>query len=147
MSGLLLINGPNLGRLGERKPEIYGTTTLKEIEQLVQKEVAEVNWEVISVQREGEGELIKALQENRDTCAAIVNPGALMMAGWSLRDALEDYPSPWIEVHISNIFAREGFRHNSILSPLAEGVICGLGPIVYVLAARALKEKLKSSDE
>jgi 5-deoxy-5-amino-3-dehydroquinate dehydratase len=69
---------------------------------------------------------------------AIINPGALMIAGWSLRDALANYPQPWIEVHLSNVWARERFRHESVLAPLASGVIVGLGSLGYRLAAKAL---------
>jgi 5-deoxy-5-amino-3-dehydroquinate dehydratase len=135
---LLLLNGPNLGILGRREPEVYGTDTLADIEQAVGEEIAERGWKVVSVQHDGEGELIRAIQDNYDTVGAIVNPGALMIAGWSLRDALANYPRPWIEVHLSNVWAREQFRHESVLAPLASGVIVGLGSLGYRLAARAL---------
>ncbi|MGW6743024.1 type II 3-dehydroquinate dehydratase [Streptomyces sp. NPDC055025] len=142
MSELLLLNGPNLGILGRREPGIYGTDTLADIEKAVAGEVAERGWKVVSVQRESEGELIQRIHESWDTVGAIVNPGALMMAGWSLRDALAAYPRPWIEVHLSNVWARETFRHESVLAPLAHGVIVGLGAFGYRLAARALMEKV-----
>jgi 5-deoxy-5-amino-3-dehydroquinate dehydratase len=135
---LLLLNGPNLGILGRRKPEVYGTETLADIERSVAAEVAERGWGVVAVQRDGEGELVGAIQDAYDTVGAIVNPGALMVAGWSLRDALESYPRPWIEVHLSNVWAREAFRHQSVVSPLASGVVAGLGALGYRLAARAL---------
>jgi 5-deoxy-5-amino-3-dehydroquinate dehydratase len=135
---LLLLNGPNLGILGRREPEVYGTATLADIEAAVADEVAQRGWGVIAVQRDGEGELIAAIQDHYDTVGAIVNPGALMIAGWSLRDALASYPRPWIEVHLSNVWAREPFRHTSVVSALASGVIAGLGPLGYRLAARAL---------
>ncbi|TDD81062.1 type II 3-dehydroquinate dehydratase [Actinomadura rubrisoli] len=138
MAELLLLNGPNLGILGRREPEIYGTGTLADIEKAVAAEVAPRGWDVVSVQRESEGELIHAIQDHHDSVGAIVNPGALMIAGWSLRDALAAYPRPWIEVHLSNVWARESFRHESVLAPLAAGVIAGLGAIGYPLAARAL---------
>lgn len=138
MPELLLLNGPNLGILGRREPEIYGTETLADIEKLVADEVAVRGWQVVSVQRDGEGELIGAIQDHYDTVGAIVNPGALMIAGWSLRDALASYPRPWIEVHLSNVWARERFRHESVIAPLASGVVAGLGPLGYRLAARAL---------
>lgn len=138
MPDLLLLNGPNLGRLGVRQPEIYGTDTLADIEKAVAAEVTERGWNVVSVQREGEGELIYAIQEHYDSVGAIVNPGALMIAGWSLRDALAAYPQPWIEVHLSNVWARETFRHESVISSLADGVIVGMGALGYRLAARAL---------
>ncbi|WP_261565538.1 type II 3-dehydroquinate dehydratase [Frankia gtarii] len=138
MSTLLLVNGPNLGILGRRQPEVYGTATLADIESTVTARIADRGWKLVSVQRESEGELIHAIQDNYDSVGAIVNPGALMMYGWSLRDALANYPNPWIEVHLSNVWARESFRHESILSALARGVIVGLGPLGYELAAQAL---------
>jgi 5-deoxy-5-amino-3-dehydroquinate dehydratase len=140
MAELLLLNGPNLGILGRRQPEVYGTATLADIEDAVAAETAARGWKVLSVQRESEGELIHAIQDNYDTVGAIVNPGALMVAGWSLRDALANYPRPWVEVHLSNVWAREAFRHESVISPLASGVVAGLGPLGYRLAARALLE-------
>jgi len=133
-----LINGPNLGILGRRQPEVYGTATLRDIEEAVSARVADRGWKVLSIQRESEGELIHAIQDNYESVGAIVNPGALMIAGWSLRDALANYPRPWIEVHLSNVWARESFRHESVISALAAGVIAGLGPIGYELAAAAL---------
>lgn len=140
MPELLLLNGPNLGILGRRQPEVYGTSTLADISEAVAAETVARGWKVVSVQRESEGELIHAIQDNYDTVGAIVNPGALMVAGWSLRDALANYPRPWVEVHLSNVWAREAFRHESVISPLASGVIAGLGPLGYRLAAQALLE-------
>ena len=147
MSELLLINGPNLGILGRREPEIYGTATLGDITDSVAAEVAYRGWKVVAVQEESEGDLIRAIQDNYSTVGAIVNPGALMIAGWSLRDALANYPRPWIEVHLSNVWAREQFRHESVLAPLASGVIVGLGARVYRLAARALMDLFDESAE
>ncbi|MEU8236384.1 type II 3-dehydroquinate dehydratase [Actinoplanes sp. NPDC048967] len=140
MRELLLLNGPNLGILGTRQPEIYGTRTLADIEKSVAEEVSGRGWTVRAVQRESEGELIHAVQDAYDTVGAIVNPGALMIAGWSLRDALANYPRPFVEVHLSNVWARESFRHESVLAPLASGVVVGLGALGYRLAARALLE-------
>jgi 5-deoxy-5-amino-3-dehydroquinate dehydratase len=138
MAQLLLLNGPNLGILGRREPEVYGTATLQDIEKAVAEEVAERGWTVVARQYDGEGEMVGAVQEHYEAVGAIVNPGALMIAGWSLRDALANYPRPWIEVHLSNVWAREQFRHESVLGPLASGVIFGLGADGYRLAARAL---------
>ncbi|HYO62002.1 MAG TPA: type II 3-dehydroquinate dehydratase [Actinomycetota bacterium] len=137
---ILLLNGPNLGGLGRRKTDVYGVKTLADVEAEVRAEISPGGWELVSEQREGEGELIHVLQEHRDVAGAIVNPGALMIAGWSLRDALEDFPPPWVEVHISNVWAREEFRHSSVLSPIASGVVAGFGTLGYRLAARALVE-------
>ncbi|WDZ88003.1 3-dehydroquinate dehydratase [Micromonospora cathayae] len=135
---MLLVNGPNLGILGRREPEVYGTETLADIEKAVAEEVAERGWDVVSVQRDSEGELVSEINRRPETVGAIVNPGALMIAGWSLRDSLAAYPRPWVEVHISNVWARERFRHDSVIAPLAHGVVVGLGPFGYRLAAQAL---------
>jgi 5-deoxy-5-amino-3-dehydroquinate dehydratase len=136
---VLLLNGPNLGALGYREMEIYGTDTLTDIEKSVAEEVSVRGWEVVSVQHDGEGELVSAIHEHRNTTVgAIVNPGALMVAGWSLRDALASYGPPWIEVHLSNVWSRERWRHESVIAPLASGVVVGLGAYGYRLAAQAL---------
>ncbi|WP_084431891.1 type II 3-dehydroquinate dehydratase [Kibdelosporangium aridum] len=144
MTELLLLNGPNLGILGRREPDIYGTETLADIEQMVSDEVAGHGWKVVARQHDCEGEMIRTVQDHYDAVGAIVNPGALMIAGWGLRDALANYPRPWIEVHLSNVWAREQFRHQSILGSLASGVIFGLGAIGYRLAARALLPRAES---
>jgi 5-deoxy-5-amino-3-dehydroquinate dehydratase len=140
MPRILLLNGPNLGRLGERSPEIYGRMSLADIVCAVEETVGGKGFSLTSFQSESEAELIAVLQESRNSVGAIINPGALMIAGWSLRDALEDWPNPWIEVHISNIWKREAFRHQSILSPLSSGVIAGLGWRGYIHAAKSLLE-------
>lgn len=138
MADLLLLNGPNLGMLGRRRTDVYGTDTLRDVEAAVAGEVAGTGWHLVAVQEDCEGALIRAVHEHHDSVGAIVNPGALMIAGWGLRDALEDYPPPWIEVHLSNVWARESFRHQSVTAPLARGVVVGLGALGYRLAARAL---------
>ncbi|UOZ02740.1 type II 3-dehydroquinate dehydratase [Amycolatopsis sp. WQ 127309] len=140
MDELLLLNGPNLGILGRRETDIYGLATLDDIEKSVTAEVAERGWRVTAFQSDAESELIRVLQNGYGTVGAILNPGALMIAGWSLRDALANYPRPWIEVHLSNVWARERFRHESVLAPLASGAVVGLGALGYRLAARALLE-------
>ncbi|MGA8113098.1 MAG: type II 3-dehydroquinate dehydratase [Actinocatenispora sp.] len=145
MPDILLLNGPNLGSLGTREPAVYGTTTLPEIERRVADRLAVASYGLRAEQHDCEGALIGALRENADAAGAIVNPGALMIAGWSLRDALADFPAPWAEVHISNVWARESFRHNSVLSPLAVGVIAGFGVYGYELAADALVQHLAAA--
>ncbi|MBH0779663.1 type II 3-dehydroquinate dehydratase [Nocardia bovistercoris] len=145
MTDILLLNGPNLGILGDREPEIYGSDTLADIVTAVSDEVADAGWKVIAIQDESEAELIRALHAHRySTAGAIVNPGALMIAGWSLRDALASYPPPWIEVHLSNVWAREQFRHQSVTAALAQGAVVGLGAFGYRLAARSLLHLLGS---
>jgi 5-deoxy-5-amino-3-dehydroquinate dehydratase len=143
---LLLLNGPNLGILGRRETSIYGTATLADIEQAVADEVAEAGWRVRAFQHDCEGALVGAVQDNYDTVGAIVNPGALMIAGWSLRDALANYPREWIEVHLSNVWARERFRHESVLAAIATGAVVGLGADGYRLAARALVLRRDKTD-
>jgi 5-deoxy-5-amino-3-dehydroquinate dehydratase len=142
MSELLLLNGPNLRLLGRREPEIYGTDTLADVESAVADEVVDRGWKVVAIQQDSEGELIRTIEDHYDSVGMIINPGALMMAGWGLRDALKSYPRPFIEVHISNVWAREAFRHESVLSAIADGVIVGLGTLGYPLAARALLRKV-----
>jgi 5-deoxy-5-amino-3-dehydroquinate dehydratase len=143
VADILLLNGPNLGTLGTRQPEIYGSTTLVEIEKSVQDRVRPHGFGLRCEQHDGEGEVIRAVQRNADAVGAIVNPGALMIAGWGLMDALADFRAPYVEVHLSNVWARESFRHNSVLSPLAVGVIAGFGAHSYLLAADALVEHLR----
>jgi 5-deoxy-5-amino-3-dehydroquinate dehydratase len=138
MPDVLLLNGPNLAMLGVREPGIYGTVTLEDVANEVAVEVEPAGWRVRPVQRNGEGELIDVLEAHWDAIGAIVNPGAYMIAGWALRDALAAYPAPWVEVHISNVWARECFRHTSVLSAVADGVVTGFGTLGYTIAAQAL---------
>ncbi|MFF1509631.1 type II 3-dehydroquinate dehydratase [Streptomyces sp. NPDC058326] len=147
MSHVLLLNGPNLGTLGTRQPEIYGTTTPARIEAEVAEEIAARGWRLVAEQRNGEGELIDLLQQHGDAAGALVNPGALMIAGWGLRDALADFAPPWIEVHLTNVWARESFRHTSVTAPLAAGVVMGMGAFGYRLAARALTQLVPLGDK
>ncbi|MER5307646.1 type II 3-dehydroquinate dehydratase [Streptomyces sp. NPDC002773] len=147
MSHVLLLNGPNLGTLGTRQPEIYGTTTPAMIEVDVAEEISARGWQLVAEQRNGEGELIDLLQQHGDAVGALVNPGALMIAGWGLRDALADFAPPWIEVHLTNVWARESFRHTSVTAPLASGVVMGMGALGYRIAARALTRLVPLADE
>ncbi|MFI7586179.1 type II 3-dehydroquinate dehydratase [Spongisporangium articulatum] len=141
MPDVLLLNGPNLRLLGTRQPEIYGTTTLADVEAGVAAAVADAGWKVAAFQSDSEAELIRIIEEHYDSAGMIINPGALMMAGWPLRDALASYPRPIVEVHISNVWAREPFRHESVISAVVDGVIAGLGTDGYRLAALALLER------
>jgi len=104
----------------------------------VSKEIADRGWQLAAHQSDSEADLIRVIEDHYDCVGAIVNPAALMMNGWALRDALANFPQPWIEVHLSNVWAREQFRHESVISPLADGIIVGLGAAGYPLAARAL---------
>lgn len=139
---LLLINGPNLNRLGVRSPELYGRVTLAEIQAMVQEEATHFDVIVEAYQGNSEGELIDFLQRQGPGCLGIVlNPGALAHYGLSLRDCLEDIARPTIEVHISNVHRREAFRHTLVLSAVVEGQIVGLGIQGYILAAQFLLAK------
>lgn len=134
-----VINGPNLNRLGKRQPEVYGTTTLADVEDLLAREAASLGIEVDFFQSNHEGELLDRVHRAADGGAAvIINPGGFTHTSVALRDALAEIAdgAGFVEVHISNVHAREEFRHHSYLSPLASGVIAGLGIYGYVAALR-----------
>jgi 3-dehydroquinate dehydratase-2 len=143
----LLINGPNLNTLGTREPEIYGTATLGDIERAVGERAAGLGAEVRSYQANSEGQLIDWLQaEQADAAGLILNAGALTHYGMALRDAVKGSGLPAIEVHISNVWKRESFRHESLLSPVVAGVIAGFGVDSYLLAVDALARIVKGAD-
>ena len=135
MSRFLLINGPNLNFLGRRDPDFYGSTTLQDIEQRVTEKASVLQHEIGCFQSNNEGAIIDFVQENwQRSRGIIINPGALTHYGYALRDALADANVPVIEVHISNIHAREGFRSHSVIAPIARGQISGLGWRGYLAA-------------
>jgi 3-dehydroquinate dehydratase II len=133
--GVLVLNGPNLGRLGAREPEVYGKTTYPELAALCVRGGAELGLAVQVRQTDSEAELIGWLHEAADAeLAVVLNAGALTHTSIALRDACAARTAPLVEVHISNVHAREQFRHHSYISAVASGVIVGLGVEGYVLA-------------
>jgi 3-dehydroquinate dehydratase-2 len=132
---ILLLNGPNLNLLGEREPHIYGSTTLKEIEENLKKIANIKSIELVAFQSNHEGELIDKIQELRKEVAGIIiNPAGFSHTSIALRDALSAVSVPKVEVHISNIHAREAFRHHSYISAVVDCVICGAGVVGYEMA-------------
>lgn len=139
---ILILNGPNLNLLGTREPEVYGTLTLDDIAERCNILATELGVTCDFRQSNHEGELVDWIQEaGRDFDGLILNAGAYTHSSIALLDALKSLTAPIIEVHLSNIFAREEFRHHSYISPVATGVICGLGAEGYGLALRALKAR------
>ncbi len=144
---ITVLNGPNLNMLGLRQPEIYGRTTIDDVEQLCADVAEELGLAIDFRQSNAEGELINWVQECRDRAAGIViNPAGYTHTSVALMDALLAVDLPVIEVHISNIHRREEFRHKSFVSRAATGVICGLGPSGYALALRAMAGILSNGD-
>jgi 3-dehydroquinate dehydratase-2 len=140
-----ILNGPGLNLLGEREPAVYGTTTLAEIVERCRKRAAEFGFEVEARQTNHEGELVGWLQDARRGAAGVVlNPAALSHYSFAVRDAVVSAQVPVVEVHISNIHAREEWRTRSVISAAAKGVIAGLGAQGYVLAVEALASLLDS---
>jgi 3-dehydroquinate dehydratase II len=143
---ILLLHGPNLNKLGTREPEIYGTSTLADVEALVTERATASGAEVRAFQANGEGDLIDWLQrEQSEADGLLINAGAYTHYSIALRDAVAGCGLPAIEVHISNVYRREAFRHESLLSPVCNGTIVGLGVHGYALAVDALVQILKKA--
>ena len=135
MANIVLINGPNLNLLGKREPSIYGDKDLKQIEQELTEKASELNCNLECFQSNSESEIVDLIQEQSNNCdVIIINPGAYTHTSIAIRDAFLAVEIPFIEIHISNIFAREEFRKESYFSDIAVGIISGLGFEGYSLA-------------
>ncbi|MDR3415073.1 MAG: type II 3-dehydroquinate dehydratase [Nevskia sp.] len=147
MSRILLLNGPNLNLLGSREPEIYGAQTLAEIEAGLAQEAQRLGHELLCYQKNQEGLLIERIHQARQDGVEFIlfNPGAFTHTSIALRDALLGVGIPFIEIHLSNVHARESFRHRSYLSDIAAGVIVGLGPLGYRLGLLAAHARLQKT--
>jgi 3-dehydroquinate dehydratase II len=139
MARFLLLNGPNLGQLGTREPGIYGATTLAEIEQRLRAQATAAGHELDAFQSDSEADLLKRIYQARDQRIAVIlfNPAAFTHTSVALRDALLAAQVPFIELHLSNVAAREPFRHKSFFADVALGTIAGFGPTSYELALTA----------
>jgi len=141
--GILILNGPNLNMLGVREPEIYGSETLADIEAACEQHAKSLRLKLSFRQSNIEGELVTWIQDARQTAAAlIINAGALTHTSVALLDAIKTLEMPVIELHLSNIFTREPFRHHSYISAAASGLICGFGAHGYLLALDAVNRLL-----
>jgi len=145
MATILLLNGPNLNLLGTREPEVYGSTTLADVDNAVTAAAAELGHEVQCFQSNAENEIVDRIHEAAGKADFIlINPGAFTHTSLAIRDAILGINVPFIEVHISNIHAREEFRRQSYFSDIAVGIICGLGTQGYELALLAADKHLEN---
>ena len=145
MNNILVIHGPNLNLLGTREPEVYGSQTLADVNQHLQQQAQEWGLALETYQSNHEGEIVEAIHRARGRHQAIIiNPAAFTHTSVAVRDALAGVAIPFIEVHLSNVYQREPFRHHSFMSDLAVGVICGLGAYGYEAALSYWAQKLKA---
>ena len=138
---LYILNGPNLNLLGTREPEKYWNTSLENVESLCNEKCISNELDLHFFQSNFEGEIIEEIHKaNNNACGIIINAGALTHTSIGILDALTIFDGPKIEIHITNVYAREDFRHKSFISPVATGIIAGLGVNSYILAIEAIKE-------
>ena len=143
---ILVLHGPNLNLFGRREPHIYGTTTLAQINERLERLAGELQVELAILQSNHQGALVDFLHAHIDVAqGALVNPAGLTQHGVPLHDAIKAMPFPTIEVHMSNIAAREAWRAHSIISPAVKATIQGLGPVSYLAALRALVDTLRAT--
>ena len=141
---IYILNGPNLNLLGTREPEKYGKISLEDIQFLCNEKCVSNELDLHFFQSNFEGELIEEIHKaNINACGIIINAGALTHTSIGIYDALNMFHRPIIEIHITNVYARESFRHKSFISPVATGIIAGLGVNSYILAIDAIKELIK----
>ena len=144
---IIIINGPNLNLLGEREQSQYGSTTFEELEEKCLKKSKEIGLEMNFTQSNLEGEIVNIIQEARkEYKGMIINAAGFTHTSVAIRDALSLFKKPIIELHISNIYKREEFRHKSLISNIVTGIICGLGSNGYILAINAMQELLKNGN-
>ncbi len=139
---ILLVNGPNLNLLGTREPEIYGEAKLADIERMVTIAANKQGFRLSCFQANGEGEIIDFLHKHREAAGLIINPGAFTHYSYAIRDCIKALGIPAVEVHISQIYQREAFRHTSVIAPVCIGQISGLGDFGYLLALQGLIDYL-----
>ena len=144
MKKILIINGPNLNMLGKREPNVYGSTTLKELEKICTDESKKLDFDISFFQSNSEAEIIDEIQKCHNYQGLIINAGAFTHTSIAIHDALKILKIPKIEVHISNIYNREEFRKISFISPVVHGIIAGFGTNVYIIALTSLKNLFKN---
>ena len=146
-NNIIIINGPNLNLLGQREQKQYGKTTFKDLKVLCEKKCEELELSLEFYQSNIEGEIVNAIQKSIDSSdGIIINAAGFTHTSVSIRDALAIFKGPSIELHISNIYKREEFRHKSLISGVCTGIICGLGTNGYILAINAMQELLKDGN-
>jgi 3-dehydroquinate dehydratase-2 len=141
MQKILVIHGPNLNLLGKRKPEVYGNMNLEKINGEIKNFAKDKKIDIEIIQSNDEGEIVNAIQKAENYSAIVINPGGYTHTSVAIRDAIEAVDTPTVEVHLSNIYAREGFRHKSMSAPVCLGQISGLGWYGYILALEYLIRK------
>ena len=148
MAKILVLHGPNLNLLGLREPEIYGTTTLKEVDEQIKLFAETAGHELVTFQSNAEHELIDQIQlaKTKNIDFIIINPGAFTHTSIAIRDAFLSVSIPFIEVHLSNVFAREDFRKHSYLSDIAEAVVSGMGAFGYEVAIQAAEQSIEKAE-